>query len=109
MDASTQEHHSNSLTTATTRHTILTFPYNSVPSPDDLKDNHKDNGLLHLVYVDTSLLDLNKLLAEGWGGKGVIPCKSLWDGEGLKLSCVVIFWSGDKQEDVNRFRAEMDT
>ncbi|KAA8576496.1 hypothetical protein EYC84_006607 [Monilinia fructicola] len=109
LDASTQEHHSNSLTTATTRHTILTFPYNSVPSPDDLKDNHKDNGLLHLVYVDTSLLDLNKLLAEGWGGKGVIPCKSLWDGEGLKLSCVVIFWSGDKQEDVNRFRAEMDT
>ncbi|KAB8302617.1 hypothetical protein EYC80_005987 [Monilinia laxa] len=109
LDTSTEEHHTNSLTTVTTQHTILTFPHNSVPSPDDLKDNHKYNGLLHLVYVDTSLLDLKKLLTGGWGGKGVIPCKSLWDGEGLKLSCVVVFWSGDKQEDIKKFRAELDT
>ncbi|QSZ29732.1 hypothetical protein DSL72_004249 [Monilinia vaccinii-corymbosi] len=109
LDTSTQEQRINSLTTPATRHTIFTFPYDSVPSSDDLEDNHNAHGLLHLVYVDTSLLDLNKLLIGGWGGQGVIPCKSLWDGEGSRLSCVIVFWGGDRREDINRFHAELDT
>ncbi|KAF7923562.1 hypothetical protein BELL_0005g00150 [Botrytis elliptica] len=88
----THEHRSNSLTTSSTRHTVLTFPYDVIPSPDDLKDDSSNRGLIHLVYVDTSLVDVNKLLSVGWEGKGVIPCKSLWDGEGRRLSTVIVFW-----------------
>ncbi|EDO01936.1 hypothetical protein SS1G_04411 [Sclerotinia sclerotiorum 1980 UF-70] len=50
------------------------------------------DGLITLVYVDTSLVDMSTLLGEGWGGKGVIPCKSLWDGEGRRLSSVIVYW-----------------
>ncbi|KAF7928728.1 uncharacterized protein EAE98_005784 [Botrytis deweyae] len=88
----THEHRGNSLTTSSTRHTVLTFPYDVIPSPDDLKDDSSNRGLIHLVYVDTSLVDVNKLLSVGWEGKGVIPCKSLWDGEGRRLSTVIVFW-----------------
>ncbi|KAM0164101.1 hypothetical protein ACHAQE_002008 [Botrytis cinerea] len=88
----TLEHRGNSLTTSSTRHTVLTFPYDVIPSYDDLKDDYGNRGLIHLVYVDTSLVDVNKLLSTGWEGKGVIPCKSLWDGEGRRLSTVIVFW-----------------
>ncbi|THV55616.1 hypothetical protein BGAL_0006g00700 [Botrytis galanthina] len=88
----TREHRGNSLTTSSTRHTVLTFPYDVTPSPDDFKDDYSNRGLIHLVYVDTSLVDVNKLLSAGWEGKGVIPCKSLWDGEGRRLSTVIVFW-----------------
>ncbi|TGO42664.1 hypothetical protein BHYA_0006g00670 [Botrytis hyacinthi] len=88
----THEHRGNSLTTSSTRHTVLTFPYDVTPSPDDLRDDYSNRGLIHLVYVDTSLVDANKLLSAGWEGKGVIPCKSLWDGEGRRLSTVIVFW-----------------
>lgn len=54
-----------------------------------------------MVYVDTSILDMNKLLSEGWEGHGLIPCKSLWDGEGKRLSSVIVFWGGDKLEEVD--------
>ncbi|KAJ8070279.1 hypothetical protein OCU04_000662 [Sclerotinia nivalis] len=92
LDTETQGHRSNSLTTSAMRHTVLTFPHDSIPEPSVLVDNHKNCGLLHLVYVDTSLLDLSKLLSGGWGGKGVIPCRSLWDGEGRRLSTVIVYW-----------------
>ncbi|KAF5878521.1 putative meiotically up-regulated 71 protein [Botrytis fragariae] len=88
----THEHRDNSLTTSSTRHTVLTFPYDAIPASDDLKDDYSNRGLIHLVYVDTSLVDVNKLLSAGWEGKGVIPCKSLWDGEGRRLSTVIVFW-----------------
>ncbi|KAF7892774.1 uncharacterized protein EAF02_000312 [Botrytis sinoallii] len=88
----THEHRGNSLTTFSTRHTVLTFPCDVSPSPDDLKDDSSNRGLIHLVYVDTSLVDVNKFLSVGWEGKGVIPCKSLWDGEGRRLSTVIVFW-----------------
>lgn len=88
----TLEHRGNSLTTSSTRHTVLTFPYDVIPSYDDLKDDYGNRGLIHLVYVDTSLVDVNELLSTGWEGKGVIPCKSLWDGEGRRLSTVIVFW-----------------
>ncbi|TGO68278.1 hypothetical protein BOTNAR_0027g00360 [Botryotinia narcissicola] len=88
----THQHRGNSLRTSSTRHTVLTFPSDVIPSPDDLKDDYSNRGLINLVYVDTSLVDVNKLLSEGWEGKGVIPCKSLWDGEGRRLSTVIVFW-----------------
>ncbi|KAI9650242.1 hypothetical protein NHQ30_000255 [Ciborinia camelliae] len=85
LNTSTHEHRINSLTTPTTRHTILTFPRNIVPSPDDFKDNHNNRGLLHLVYADTSLLDMNNLLAEGWGGEVA--------GGSRTGSLVIWFWA----------------
>ncbi|TGO30328.1 hypothetical protein BPAE_0006g00680 [Botrytis paeoniae] len=88
----THKYHGNSLTTSSTRHTVLTFPYDVIPASDDLKDDYSNRGLIHLVYVDTSLVDVNKLLSVGWEGKGVIPCKSLWDGEGRRLSTVIVLW-----------------
>ncbi|KAF7958621.1 hypothetical protein EAE96_002161 [Botrytis aclada] len=88
----TREYRGNSLTTSSTRHTVLTFPYDVVPSSDNLKDDYSNRGLIHLVYVDTSLVDVSKLLSAGWEGKGVIPCKSIWDGEGKRLSTVIVFW-----------------
>ncbi|CAD6448160.1 0c491a0d-ee1d-4c06-ac8d-28ae5eab3434 [Sclerotinia trifoliorum] len=91
-DTETQEHRSNSVATAGMRHTVLMFPHHSIPEPSVLVDNHNNCGLLQLVYVDTSLVDMSTLLSGGWGGKGVIPCKSLWDGEGRRLSSVIIYW-----------------
>ncbi|KAF7877576.1 hypothetical protein EAF04_001251 [Stromatinia cepivora] len=92
LETETQGHRSNSLTTSAMRHTVLTFPHDSIPEPSVLVDNRNNRGLLYLVYVDTSLLDMNKLLSGGWGGGGVIPCKSLWDGEGRRLSTVIVYW-----------------
>ncbi|KAF7913659.1 uncharacterized protein EAF01_000065 [Botrytis porri] len=92
----THEHRGTSLTTPSTRHTVLTFPHDVIPSSDDLKDDDGNRGLIHLVYVDTSLVDVNKLSSAGWEGKGVIPCKSLWDGEGRRLSTVIVFWGDAK-------------
>ncbi|APA06933.1 hypothetical protein sscle_02g017030 [Sclerotinia sclerotiorum 1980 UF-70] len=92
LGSETQGHFNSSLITSEMRHTVLMFPHDSIPEPSVLVDNHIDYCLLQLVYVDTSLVDMSTLLGEGWGGKGVIPCKSLWDGEGRRLSSVIVYW-----------------
>ncbi|PQE03429.1 hypothetical protein CJF30_00005452 [Rutstroemia sp. NJR-2017a BBW] len=84
---------SQSTTTYHRTHFIPYHPSSTTPSSLALPSDPTLPLPLHLLYIDTSLPSLQEIV-DRVGGRGIIPCKSLWDGEGRRLGVVGVWWGG---------------
>ncbi|KAM3070909.1 hypothetical protein ACMFMG_009823 [Clarireedia jacksonii] len=88
------------------QHRTLLIPYHpsssSPPSPSSITQPPPPTISSHtpphqLLYIDTSLPDLQAIV-DSRDGNGIVPCKSLWDGEGKRLGVVGVWWGSADEE-----------
>ncbi|PQE25262.1 hypothetical protein CJF32_00008567 [Rutstroemia sp. NJR-2017a WRK4] len=82
-----------------THHRTLFMPYHSSSSPSSSPSatlsTLSSDPTLHLLYIDTSLPSMQEIV-DGIGGRGIIPCKSLWGGDGRRLGAVGVWLGSEK-------------